>query len=181
MLIENLPRLATELSLTQLIDSFLNNSNYISYLESHYKNYKERIENIQELVNFASSFESQGLAAFLEAVSLVQSQDQPEGMGGVKLMTIHLSKGLEFDNVFVCGCSEGLLPHERSLGSPEELEEERRLMYVAMTRARKNLFLTLNSIPSRFLYEIPEELLVFKGLGQDKDHLPDEDEMYIEY
>ncbi|HCX44987.1 TPA: hypothetical protein DGT35_00025, partial [Patescibacteria group bacterium] len=181
VLIENLPRLANELTLTQLIDSFLNNSNYINYLESHYKNYKDRIENVQELVNFASSFEGQGLAAFLEAVSLVQSQDKPEGMNGVKLMTIHLSKGLEFNNVFVCGCSEGLLPHERSIGSPEELEEERRLMYVAMTRARKNLFLTLNSIPSRFLYELPEELLTFKGLGQEKSSLPDEDEMYIEY
>jgi len=181
VLIENLPRLANELTLPQLIDSFLNNSNYINYLESHYKNYKDRIENVQELVNFASSFEGQGLAAFLEAVSLVQSQDKPDGINGVKLMTIHLSKGLEFNNVFVCGCSEGLLPHERSIGSPEELEEERRLMYVAMTRARKNLFLTLNSIPSRFLYELPEELLTFKGLGQEKSSLPDEDEMYIEY
>ena len=181
VLIENLPRLATELTLTQLIDSFLNNSNYINYLESHYKNYKERIENVQELVNFASTFNDQGLSAFLEAVSLVQSQDQPERVGGVKLMTIHLSKGLEFDNVFVCGCNEGLLPHEKSLGAPEQLEEERRLMYVAMTRARKNLFLTLHSIPSRFLYEIPEELITFKGLGQDKDSLPDEDERYIEY
>ena len=78
-------------------------------------------------------------------------------------MTIHLAKGLEFDTVFIAGCNEGLLPHQMSYHNQEEIEEERRLMYVAMTRARKELYLNFYNIPSRFLYELPSELVEFKG------------------
>ena len=76
-------------------------------------------------------------------------------------MTIHLAKGLEFENVYVVGVTEGLLPHQRSLGSEEELEEERRLMYVAMTRARQKLILSFHGLASRFLHELPPELVEF--------------------
>jgi DNA helicase-2/ATP-dependent DNA helicase PcrA len=75
-------------------------------------------------------------------------------------MTIHLAKGLEFDSVFIAGVAEGLLPHGRSLDDENALEEERRLMYVAMTRARKNLYLSFYGIPSRFVNEIPEDCIV---------------------
>jgi superfamily I DNA/RNA helicase len=95
-------------------------------------------------------------------------------------MSIHLAKGLEFDNVFVAGCAEGLMPHQMSYGSMDEVEEERRLMYVAMTRARKELCLSFSSTPSRFLYEIPPELVEFQDLDGGRDELPSEDEMYIE-
>jgi len=98
----------------------------------------------------------------------------------VNLMTIHLAKGLEFDNVFVIGCNESLLPHQMSWGSQDDLEEERRLMYVAMTRAKKELCLSFYNLPSRFLYEIPPELTEFISISNRHNELPDEEEIYIE-
>ena len=125
---------------------------------------------------------------FLEKATLAQGHDDPKqntGDGAVNLMTIHLAKGLEFDNVFIIGCTEGVLPHHRSYATNDGLEEERRLMYVAITRAAKNLFLSFFGIPSRFLYEIPSELVEFanmsEGFSSRSGRLPDEDEMYIEY
>ena len=76
-------------------------------------------------------------------------------------MTIHLAKGLEFDDVYIAGVCEGLLPHQRSLMAADELEEERRLAYVAMTRARHRLHISFYDFASRFLYEIPPELIDF--------------------
>ena len=95
-------------------------------------------------------------------------------------MTIHIAKGLEFDYVFVIGCNEGMLPHERSLERLETIEEERRLMYVAMTRARQGLYLLFHSFPSRFLYEIPEEHFEFISPTGSLSGLPSDDEMWIE-
>ena len=91
-------------------------------------------------------------------------------------MTIHLSKGLEFDRVFIAGLSEGLLPHAMSFKKGEDIEEERRLAYVAMTRARKNLCLSFHGLPSRFLGEIPSEFLEFDA-GRVIDF--DDEERYI--
>jgi len=96
-----------------------------------------------------------------------------------------LAKGLEFDAVFIIGCNEGLLPHQMSYHNDEEIEEERRLMYVAMTRAKKELFLNFYNLPSRFLYEIAPETVEFTSNNRDKfgtlsDFLDDE-ERYIEY
>jgi DNA helicase II / ATP-dependent DNA helicase PcrA len=194
-LILELGRLNPDLSPSELITKFLEKSDYFEILKKKFKNAKERIENINELLIFAETFESLGL--FLERISLLQStdvatqntdtatdsRDKKEHSNRdtvVQLMTIHLAKGLEFDTVFVIGCSEGLLPHQLSYGSSEELEEERRLMYVAMTRARKNLFLSFSSFPSRFLYEIPSGLTLFTDTTGRRGRLPDEDEMYIE-
>jgi DNA helicase-2/ATP-dependent DNA helicase PcrA len=81
----------------------------------------------------------------------------------VHLSTVHMAKGLEFDTVFVAGAAEGLLPHIRSIESDAALEEERRLMYVAMTRARKNLYISFYGLPSRFIAEIPEEYVTLAG------------------
>ena len=95
----------------------------------------------------------------------------------MKLMTIHLSKGLEFDRVFIVGANEGLLPHERSMVKNDELEEERRLMYVAMTRARKHLAIGFYDLPSRFLGELPPELISFtkvSGYGSEARDWDDE-------
>ena len=77
-------------------------------------------------------------------------------------MTIHLAKGLEFNQIFIVGANEGLLPHERSILKNDDLEEERRLMYVAMTRAKQNLHISFYDLPSRFLGELPPELIEFK-------------------
>jgi len=140
---------------------FLETFGYFEYLESNFVNSDEREENIAELITFATDFNS--LDELLERLSLLQAADEignkPVDGREVNLMTIHLAKGLEFDSVFIAGVAEGLLPHGRSLDDENALEEERRLMYVAMTRARKNLYLSFYGIPSRFINEIPEDCI----------------------
>ena len=197
-LMGEMPRLAQKLQPAELIGFFLEETRYLEYLENNYKNYAERIENVNELISFAGTFspdnktpseKGTGLAAFLEQISLVSSLDTPNGKINscsgrttITLMTIHASKGLEFSHVFVAGAAEGFLPHERSITEENGLEEERRLMYVAMTRAKERLFLTFYGIPSRFLYEIPQELTDFKDHVATKRRLASfEDEDYISY
>jgi DNA helicase-2/ATP-dependent DNA helicase PcrA len=128
-----------------------------------------RVENVDELVGVADEYRT--LAEFLEAASLVADSDQLDGDGTkVSLMTLHIAKGLEFPAVFLVGMEDGVFPHMRSLGDPVELEEERRLCYVGITRAERHLYLshawsrmlwgnTSSNIPSRFLNEIPAELV----------------------
>ncbi len=132
-----------------------------------------RLENLQELVGvaveYAARAEEPTLGGFLEEVALVSAVDEADDDGGrVTLMTVHNAKGLEYDIVMVTGLEEGLFPHARSIDDPDGLEEERRLCYVALTRARKRLILShadartlrgsrMYSIPSRFIDEIPIE------------------------
>ena len=132
-----------------------------------------RLENVAELLGVAAEHTS--LDEFLEAVSLVSDADEIDGDASkVVLMTLHTAKGLEFPIVFVIGLEEGVFPHLRSLGEPTELEEERRLCYVGITRAQRRLYLshawcrtlwgsTQYNPPSRFLAEIPEELTEAAG------------------
>ncbi|HEY4928887.1 MAG TPA: UvrD-helicase domain-containing protein [Acidimicrobiales bacterium] len=128
-----------------------------------------RVENVDELVGVADEYRT--LAEFLEAAALVADSDQLDGDGTkVSLMTMHIAKGLEFPAVFLVGMEDGIFPHMRSLGDPVELEEERRLCYVGITRAERHLYVshawsrmlwgnTSSNIPSRFLNEIPAELV----------------------
>lgn len=151
-----------------------------------YENVEERIENLQELLTVAQKYDSveNGIATFLEQVALFQETDSPRSSSSeagklkeednrVTLMTIHSSKGLEFPVVFILGMEEGLFPHNRSLLEPRELEEERRLCYVAITRAKQELYMThakfrrifgsaQANLPSRFLGEIPQNLLDYQ-------------------
>jgi DNA helicase-2/ATP-dependent DNA helicase PcrA len=136
---------------------------------------RERLENLQELVNALSEFEAtsseKGLSAFLEQVALVSDLERnDEGREAATLMTLHAAKGLEFPVVFVVGMEERVFPHVRALDDPEQMEEERRLCYVGMTRARQHLTLTnarrrrlfgqeQYNLPSRFLDDIPKELV----------------------
>ncbi|MCO5097692.1 MAG: UvrD-helicase domain-containing protein [Rhodocyclaceae bacterium] len=158
----------------------------LSGLRTHYQNEKEgqdRLANLDELVNAAANFvaeegtaDAEGelsgdLAAFLSHASLEAGEHQAgEGDDALQLMTVHSAKGLEFDAVFISGLEEGLFPHENSVREEKGLEEERRLMYVAVTRARQRLYIshaqtrmlhgqTRYNLPSRFFDEIPEELL----------------------
>ncbi|WP_138898597.1 DNA helicase PcrA, partial [Streptomyces chryseus] len=147
-----------------------------------------RIENLQELAAVALEFEQERegdepgtLAEFLEKVALVADSDQipdedEEGSGVITLMTLHTAKGLEFPVVFLTGMEDGVFPHMRALGQTKELEEERRLAYVGITRARERLYLTRASMrsawgqpsynpPSRFLEEIPDTYLTWKRKG----------------
>ncbi|MBI2623290.1 MAG: UvrD-helicase domain-containing protein [Candidatus Liptonbacteria bacterium] len=161
------------------IEKFLAATDYFEHLERETTNAEERRENITELLRFAEGFTN--LADFLEHVSLVQSTDDVNAncqlpiancQPVVHLSTIHLAKGLEFDRVFLAGCAEGLLPHARSIETEDATEEERRLMYVGMTRARKKLSISFFGIPSRFLGEIPEDLMAYEktsGAADDEN------------
>lgn len=175
---------AKNLGIIELINAFLRESGYAEFLADKFTNPQERLENISELVNYATQFET--LEAFLERVSLLASADEPstDVIGGkanpITLMTIHIAKGLEFEYVFIVGVNEGLLPHEKSMTRMEEVEEERRLMYVAMTRARIKLYISFHTFPSRFLHEIPNDLLEFISPTGMMRGLPDEDDMYLE-
>ncbi|HLH28958.1 MAG TPA: UvrD-helicase domain-containing protein, partial [Acidimicrobiales bacterium] len=134
-----------------------------------------RVENVDELAGVAGEYET--VAEFLEAASLVTDADQVETDGtAVSLMTMHIAKGLEFPAVFLVGMEDGVFPHLRSLGDPVELEEERRLCYVGITRAQHRLYLshawsrllfgsTTSNIASRFLNEIPDTLVRDVGGG----------------
>ncbi len=171
-LLKTLPRAAKTLSVSELLGFFIESTDYFSYLERNFKNSMERTENIRELIKLAAEADAiglrppAGLQLFLEKMSLLQENDKTghgnEG-AAVRLSTIHLAKGLEFDAVLMAGCNEGILPHQMSLGSDEEIEEERRLMYVAMTRAKKSLRISFYDLPSRFLHELPPELIEFRG------------------
>jgi DNA helicase-2/ATP-dependent DNA helicase PcrA len=156
-----------------------------SGLIEHYKSEREgadRIENLAELVNAAAAFTEEervsesgeavdSLTAFLTHAALEAGEHQAgEGQDALQMMTVHSAKGLEFDVVFISGLEEGLFPHEQSVSERDGLEEERRLAYVAITRARHRLYLshaqtrmlhgqTRYNIPSRFLEEIPQQLL----------------------
>ncbi len=188
-LIRNLQEQCGGLSLPEMIDVITGQSG----LRPHYEAEKEgedRIANLDELVNAAVAFvqehdgteaandagvaagaAQQLLVAFLTFASLEAGEHQADpGRDALQLMTVHASKGLEFRNVFICGVEEGLFPHEQSMYEANGLEEERRLMYVAVTRARRRLYLShaqsrmlhgqvRYGVPSRFLDEIPEALL----------------------
>jgi len=161
-----------------LLKALLKTSAYLEKYDSDDEKDNKKLENIEELLSVAENFPD--LGDFLENVSLVQQEyfaQEKEKKNwidqAIKLMTLHASKGLEFEVVFIIGLEEGLLPHARSLGEEERLEEERRLCYVGMTRAKKKLYLTYAAQrlyfgktsfnePSQFLTSIPEKLLEFK-------------------
>ncbi len=162
-------------TLPELIRFLIDRSGYIKALEAEGSPEAfSRIENLKELANAAHDAEVRGetLADFLDHAALASDTDQIDPNAHVTLMTLHAAKGLEFPLVFLAGLEEGLFPHSRTLNNPDELEEERRLCYVGMTRAMNTLILTRAhyrrrygndapemSIPSRFLEEVPPQLI----------------------
>lgn len=155
-LIDDLSKKSETMSLTELVDCILNDSKMREELELEKTIESEvRLENLEEFKSITKSFEeSKGIVSlgeFLEEISLVSDvEEYKNNTNVVTLMTIHSAKGLEFDNVFLIGMEEGLFPHANCLNDAEELEEERRLCYVAVTRARKRLWLV--NARSRMLY-----------------------------
>ena len=167
----------------RVVEAIIDEIDYRKYLQDNYPDAETRVENIEELVSAAEAFadtrEDSSLRAFLEEIALVSDVDSlDEQKGSLTLMTLHNAKGLEFDCIIIAGLEEGLCPHHTALDKPDELEEERRLFYVGMTRARKHLYLSFASLrrrmgkiegelPSRFLSEIPEQLLEgeYEGLS----------------
>ncbi|MEU9735760.1 DNA helicase PcrA [Streptomyces sp. NPDC048002] len=171
-----------------ILEAVLERTGYLAELQASTDPQDEtRIENLQELAAVALEFEQEseetpgGLSAFLERVALVADSDQipdedEDGSGVITLMTLHTAKGLEFPVVFLTGMEDGVFPHMRALGQNKELEEERRLAYVGITRARERLYLTRSSMrsawgqpsynpPSRFLEEIPAQHVEWKRTG----------------
>jgi DNA helicase-2/ATP-dependent DNA helicase PcrA len=162
-------------TLPELIRFLIDRTGYIKALEAEGSPEAfSRIENLKELANAARDAETRGetLAEFLDNAALASDTDQFDPDARVTLMTLHGAKGLEFSLVFLAGLEEGLFPHSRTLNNPDELEEERRLCYVGMTRAMDSLVLTRAlyrrrygndaqeiSIPSRFLEEVPSQLI----------------------
>ncbi len=153
-----------------VLERLLEGSGYIAELRAEHSVESEgRLENLAELIG--SAREMTAVDDFLEQIALVSDTDELDGdSGAVVLMTLHSAKGLEFPLVFLIGCEDGVFPHIRSLTDPDELEEERRLAYVGITRARERLFVshawsrmlwgaTQYNPPSRFLDEIPSELV----------------------
>ncbi|AQW51502.1 DNA helicase PcrA [Streptomyces violaceusniger] len=172
-----------------VLEAVLERTGYLAELQASTDPQDEtRIENLQELAAVALEFEQDRgeenpgtLAEFLEQVALVADSDQipdedTDGSGVITLMTLHTAKGLEFPVVFLSGMEDGVFPHMRALGQTKELEEERRLAYVGITRARERLYLTRSTMrsawgqpaynpPSRFLEEIPDQYVRWRRTG----------------
>jgi DNA helicase-2/ATP-dependent DNA helicase PcrA len=168
--IDGLRAQAATLAVGPLLDKVIKQSGYLTYLDDGSIQSADRIENVKELLSVAATFNELSLEAFLEEIALIADIDNySQDSNAVTLMTLHAAKGLEFPVVFIPGAEEGIFPHSRALFDPEQMEEERRLCYVGMTRARERLFLlyansrllygaTNHNPPSRFLLEIPAEL-----------------------
>jgi DNA helicase II / ATP-dependent DNA helicase PcrA len=155
-----------EASLPGLLDSLIRRIDYMAYLDDGTLQGESRQENVRELLSVAQEYQELGLDGFLEEISLVADMDSKDvGGNAVTLMTLHAAKGLEFPAVFMTGMEETLFPHSRALYDPAEMEEERRLCYVGMTRAKEELHMLYatsrmlyggmqHNPPSRFLSEI---------------------------
>jgi DNA helicase-2/ATP-dependent DNA helicase PcrA len=140
-----------EMHVTEIIDKLIKRLNYMKYLDDGTVQSESRIENVRELQSVAKSYAETGLSSFLEGIALVSDlDDESKKENAVTLMTMHAAKGLEFPCVFIVGMEEGVFPGSRAAFEPSELEEERRLAYVGMTRAKEEL--TLVYATSRLLY-----------------------------
>ncbi|MDP3974306.1 MAG: UvrD-helicase domain-containing protein [Candidatus Daviesbacteria bacterium] len=183
-------------STLELLDLILQKTGYLAYLDDGTDEGKNRVENVKELKSVAEEFPN--LVEFLENVALVEAADTPThrktdtlNKDAVTLMTLHSAKGLEFPTIFMIGMEEGLFPHSRSMLDVRELEEERRLCYVGITRAKDKLYLTYtrqrlyfgtrsNNLVSRFLSDIPEHLISSNATFKDSDQFLDDVDVGID-
>jgi DNA helicase-2/ATP-dependent DNA helicase PcrA len=194
-LIDKWTGLQPDVSISKLLETILRDINYKQMLEKQETaaEVENRLANIEELVRAAAESEERGetIAEFLDRAALSSELDHLDPNARVSLMTLHSAKGLEFDTVFLAGMEEGLFPHSQSMGSMEDLEEERRLCYVGITRAKRKLYLTWTPFRknygmdagfpariSRFIQEMPQELLeVIENQG---DVFPDQRPHYYD-
>lgn len=163
------------LVVSEFIEAVLKRTGYLEYLDDGTISASERVGNVRELLSVAKAYNNLSLEEFLTEISLISDLDSlRDSNGAVTLMTLHSAKGLEFDTVFMVGLEEGIFPHSRTFFEPSELEEERRLCYVGMTRAKHRLYMlsanarllygtTQHNVPSRFLSEIPADLISHSG------------------
>jgi DNA helicase-2/ATP-dependent DNA helicase PcrA len=186
-MLENLIEKSRELDLVKLFDLVVEKSGYKQYITGLVDG-EERWENVLELRGVVQDYQDlkpgEGLTAFLEGVALVSDVDDlPEKQETVTLITLHQAKGLEFPVVFIVGMEDGIIPHYKSIDDPAQLEEERRLCYVGITRAKKKVYLvrafrrhlmgsSAVNKPSRFLLDIPSHLITIGGLHEKEDEWP---------
>ncbi len=185
ILLNELVTKSHELTLPELLDKVLQQTRYREYLLEKEEG-EDRWENVMELKGAAGEYDEldsgEGLTNFLEKVSLVSDIDGLDVQSNaVTFITLHQAKGLEFPVVFIVGMEEGLLPHRKSFDAPEEMEEERRLCYVGITRAQKRLYLSRSyrrslfgssvNPPSRFLHDISPQLIASTKLEEEKTKL----------
>lgn len=171
---------------SEFIESVVRRSGYLEYLDDGSIQAADRAENVKELFSVARQYDDVGLEEFLEEVALISDLDGlDQSAGAVTLMTLHAAKGLEFPVVFLAGMEESVFPHSRALFEPSEMEEERRLCYVGMTRAREELYLyhassrmlygsSQHNPPSRFLSDIDGSLVKQSNVSQSAFGLPED-------
>jgi DNA helicase-2/ATP-dependent DNA helicase PcrA len=162
---------AVDLSPLYLMDRIIDDTDHHAYIDDGSDEGEDRWENVMELRRLAAEYQERTLGEFLENIALVSDQDTLEATANAPtLLTLHAAKGLEFPVVFIVGLTEGTLPHSRSFDDPEAMQEERRLLYVGITRAKDRLYLVYSFHrsafgypepvePSRFLDDIPDQLL----------------------
>ena len=162
-------------TITELFDRITTDIGYKGYLDDGSEEGAERWENVSELRRLTQEYTARTIEEFLQDVALISDQDtMAEEVNAPTLLTLHAAKGLEFGAVFIVGLDDGILPHNRSFDEPEEMEEERRLFYVGITRAKDRLYLVRSvqrggrgyaeeTYPSRFLDDIPADLLIGKA------------------
>ena len=189
-IIKNCQNKINEIKISELLDLLIKNINYEKYIKDGTEEGERRWENVKELFSAVEKYDNfpaeKSLSILLEEIALATDLDHlNSSQDAVTLMTLHSAKGLEFSAVFIIGMEEGLLPHSRSIQDPSEMEEERRLCYVGITRAKKKAYLifartrkiygsTQANMSSRFISDIPEDLAEFKR--QEYSYL-DEDEV----
>ncbi|MES2971078.1 MAG: UvrD-helicase domain-containing protein [Patescibacteria group bacterium] len=178
-ILESFRELMDTTPLPVLLDSLIRRIDYMAYLDDKTPQGEARQENVRELLSVAKSYQEFGLEGFLEETSLISDIDSADfGSNAVTLMTLHAAKGLEFPVVFMVGMEETIFPHSRAMYNQSEMEEERRLCYVGMTRAKEELYLLhatsrllyggmQHNPPSRFLSEIDGEVHLASGLDND--------------
>lgn len=188
VLLQDMSNQVEKIGLPELIDVVIKRTGYEQHLDDGSLQAEDRLQNVRELITVAKEYEALGLAGFLEEVALISDLDSVDDVAdSVTLMTLHAAKGLEFPVVFMIGCEESIFPHSRAFYDQDEMEEERRLCYVGMTRAREELYLThaagrmlyggvQHNPPSRFLADIDgsarEEIAPMFGYGMDAPAQP---------
>jgi DNA helicase-2/ATP-dependent DNA helicase PcrA len=177
-ILSSLRNLIEEASVAGLIDSLLRRIDYYHFLEDGTPQGEARVENVKELLSMAQEYNEAGLDGFLEEAALLSDADNADlSNDSVTLMTLHASKGLEFPAVFMAGMEESIMPHSRALYDQTEMEEERRLCYVGMTRAKQELYLihattrllyggVQHNPPSRFLSEIDGDVTIAQSFDE---------------
>jgi len=164
---------AQSLTIPELFERIVSDIDYKQYIDDESEEGEDRWDNVLELKRLAEEYSTRTLDEFLENIALISDQDTISEGNVPTLLTLHAAKGLEFGVVFLVGLDDGILPHSRSFDEPEQMEEERRLFYVGITRAKDKLYLIRSiqrggrgsqeeTYPSRFLDDIPAELLVGK-------------------